>query len=236
MKHAAETGVYTLKKCLWEDLFFSRDNSPAIPYKEEYFRKFFDVLDDILLSETTQKRIIGFHVHYPENNKLLMDYGHWELLLILMLFSLIGARIKNEETRKKLQEKCFFCSGKVRFDWPVIHDFYCKKIAPMALDDFLKLPDEKLSELEKVLRVVAESAWEYTNCIDLSDDDKCRKVIETLLNNAYFMIIAAPDSDTSLQTAASMYGSFAKLLETKIENLEDGWKIFEGDCYECFSD
>ena len=229
MKYAAETGVYSLGKCLWEDLYFSKDNAPAIPYKEEYFRKFFDVLDDILLSDSETQRIIGFQVHYPENGKLLLDYGHWELLLVLMLFSLIGARVKDEKIRQQLQEKCFFCDGKIRFDWQTPEQFYREKISGFKLDDFLKLPDEKLSELEKVLRTVAESAWEYTNCIDLSDDAKCVKVIETLLRNSYFMVVAAPDSDTSLQTAASMYGAFAKLLETRIENLEADWTVFKGE-------
>ena len=229
MKYAVETGVYSLGKCLWEDIIFSKDNAPAIPYKEEYFRKFFDVLDDILLSENTPQRIIGFHVHYPEKDKRLLDYGHWEILLMLMLFSLIGARVKDEKIRQILKGKCFFCNGHIRFDWQTLHDFYCCRITDFTLDNFLQLPDGELSELEKILRVAAESAWEYTNCIDLSDDEKCCKVIETLLNNAYFMIVAAPNGDTSLQTAASMYGAFAKLLETKIENLEEGWTVFNGE-------
>lgn len=235
MKYAAETGVYSLKKCLWEDLFFSKDNSPAIPYKEEYFRKFFDVLDDILLSAAPVRRIVGFHVHFPKADKHLLDYGHWEILLILMLFSLIGARIKDEKIRKMMQDKCFFCDGKIRFDWHTLHDFYNDKIANFTLDDFLKLPDDELSELEKILRVVAESAWEYTNCIDLSNDAKCCQVIETLLKKAYFMVVAAPDDESSLQTAASMYGAFVQLLDTKIETLDAEWKIFEGDENECFA-
>ena len=73
MKHASETGVYSLRKCLSEDLIFSKDAAPAIPYKEEYFRRFFDLLDDILLSEKTVKRIIGFQVHYPEEDKFILD-------------------------------------------------------------------------------------------------------------------------------------------------------------------
>lgn len=235
MKYAAETGVYSLEKCLWEDIFFSKDNSPAIPYKEEYFRKFFDVLDDILLSGKSTPRIIGFHVHYPQDGKLLLDYGHWEILLIMMLFSLIGEKIQDENIRQELKEKCFFCDGKMRFDWQTLQDFYCEKIAAFKLCDFLKLPDEKLSPLEKALRIVAESAWEYTNCIDLSDDEKCKKVIETLLKDAYFMVVAAPDGDSSLQTAASMYGSFVKLLDTKIEELDEDWVIFKGDENGCFS-
>ena len=84
-----------------------------------------------------------------------------------------------------------------------------------------------MNELEKSLRPLAESAWEYTNCIDLSTDEKCQNVINTLLENAYFMTVAAPDGDSSLQTAASMYGSFIQLMDTRIENLEEGWQIYE---------
>lgn len=226
MKHASETGVYQLKKCLCEDLIFSKDAAPAIPYKEEYFRKFFDVLDDILLSAEPTKRIIGFQVHYPVADKHILDYGHWELLLIIMLFALIAARIKDENAKENLK-KYFFCGDTPRFDWASINEFWQNKIASCQLDDFLKLPDDELSELEKHLRPVAESAWEYTNCIDLSSDEKCLKVIETLLNDAYFMVVAAPDGDSSLQTAASMYGSFMQLLETRIETLEESWKIYE---------
>ena len=84
-----------------------------------------------------------------------------------------------------------------------------------------------MNELEKSLRPLAESAWEYTNCIDLSTDEKCADVIKTLLKNAYFMVVAAPDGNTSLQTAASMYGSYIQLMDTRIENLEEGWQIYE---------
>ena len=225
MKHASETGVYSLKKCLCEDFIFSKDSAPAIPYKEEYFRKFFDNLDDILLSKEPVRRIIGFQVHYPVEDKFILDYGHWELLLIIMLLSLIAEKLNAAEQEKI--RTYLFCGGSPRFDWQSINDFWHSKIASFKLGDFLKLPDEELSELEKHLRPVAESAWEYTNCIDLSNDEKCLKVIETLLNNAYFMVVGAPDGDASLQTAASMYGAFVQLMDTRIETLEEGWKIYE---------
>lgn len=226
MKYAAETGVYSLKKCFCEDLIFFKDTAPAIPYKEEYFRKFFDNLDDILLSENTQKRIIGFQVHYPADDKFILDYGHWELLLVMCLFSLIAARIKDENCKENVR-KYLFCNAASRFDWQSIDEFMHLTVGNAVIDDFLKLPDDELSEIEKHLRPVAESAWEYTNCIDLSSDEKCLNVIETLLEHAYFMIVAAPDDEASLQTAASMYGSFVQLMDTRIENLEEGWKIYE---------
>ena len=225
MKYISETGVYSIGKCLTGDYIFAKDNAPAIPYKEEYFRKFFDVLDDILLSANQPDRIIGFHANYPENGKIMTDYGHWELLLILMLFSLIGEKIQSDTARNDLK-KIFSINNAPRFEWQSINDFYCNKIADFKLNEFLQLPDEKLSALEKNLRPVAESAWEYTNCIDLGNDEKCLQVIENLLKNGYFMIVCAPDPDSSLQTAASMFGSFEKLLDTRIENLEQGWKIY----------
>ena len=226
MKHASETGVYSLKKCLCEDLIFSKDNAPAIPYKEEYFRKFFDNLDDILLSKEPVRRIIGFQVHYPQEDKFILDYGHWELLLIFMLFALIAEKISDTAAKEKIRNY-FFCGELQRFDWQSINDFWHEKISVFKLNEFLQLPDEELSELEKHIRPVAESAWEYTNCIDLSSDEKCLNILDTLLSNAYFMVVGAPDGDASLQTAASMYGAFVQLMETRIENLEEGWKIYE---------
>ena len=41
------------------------------------------------------------------------------------------------------------------------------------------------------------------------------------------MVVGAPDGDASLQTAASMYGAFVQLMDTRIETLEEGWKIYE---------
>ena len=101
MKHASETGVYSLGKCFTEDLIFSKDTAPAIPYKENHFRKFFDAFDDILLSKEPTKRIIGFHVHYPVGDKFILDYGHWEILLAAFFFSLTAARIKDSSIHKK---------------------------------------------------------------------------------------------------------------------------------------
>ena len=226
MKYASETGIYSLRKCLCEDLIFFKDAAPAIPYKEEYFRKFFDNLDDILLSGCRTKRIIGFQVHYPDGDKFILDYGHWEILLIIMLFALIAEKINDRTAREKIKNY-FSCGGIFRFNWQSISDFSSSQLVSFKLGEFLKLPDEELSELEKNLRPVAESAWEYTNCIDLSSDEKCLQVIDTLLQDGYFMVVGAPDGDTSLQTAASMYGSFVQLMDTRIENLEDGWKIYE---------
>ena len=226
MKHASETGVYSLRKCLSEDLIFSKDAAPAIPYKEEYFRRFFDLLDDILLSEKTVKRIIGFQVHYPVGDKFILDYGHWELLLTLCFLSLTAEKIQDGKTKEDMQ-KYFFCNARHRFDWLSINDFMQKWVCSFKINEFLKLPDDELSEIEKHLRPVAESAWEYTNCIDLGSDEKCLQIIKILLENAYFMVVAAPDDESSLQTAASMYGSFMQLTDTRIENLEEGWKIYE---------
>ena len=226
MNYIHETGVYSLGKCLHEKMTFFKENAPAIPYKEEYFKKFFDVLDDILLSANAPRRIIGFQVHYPIGEKFSLDYGHWELLLIMCLFSLIAARVKNEEAKKQIKEY-LFCNGKSRFDWQSINDFMLEQVGNFKLDEFLKRPDDKLSEIEKHLRPIAESAWEYTNCIDLGTDEKCLKVIDDLRNRAYFMVVAAPDDESSLQTAASMYGSFMQLMDTRLENLEEGWKIYE---------
>ena len=226
MKHASETGVYSLGKCFTEDLIFSKDTAPAIPYKENHFRKFFDAFDDILLSKEPTKRIIGFHVHYPVGDKFILDYGHWEILLAAFFFSLTAARIKDSSIQQEIRKYLLY--GNIpRFDWQTIADFWQEVIAEFKVDDFLKLPDEELNELEKSLRPLAESAWEYTNCIDLSTDEKCADVIKTWLQNAYFMVVAAPDGDTSLQTAASMYGSYIQLMDTRIENLEEGWQIYE---------
>ncbi len=226
MKHASETGVYSLKKCLAEDLIFFKDAAPAIPYKEEYFRKFFDLLDDILLSEKEVKRIIGFQVHYPLENKFILDYGHWELLLTQCLLALIAEKIQDSKQKEDMQ-KYFFCGSEFRFNWMSINDFMKKRVCSFKVNEFLKLPDEELSEIEKHLRPVAESAWEYTNCIDLGSDEKCLQVVKNLLKNAYFMVVAAPDDEASLQTAASMYGSFIQLTDTRIENLEESWNIYE---------
>ena len=226
MNHVSETGVYSLGRCLTKEFIFFKDSSPAIPFKEEYFRKFFDNLDDILLDADQPKRFIGFQANYPCEDKYSMDYGHWEILLIVMLFSLIGAKIQNENAREKIREY-FFCGPHLRFDWEPVNDLWHKHIANFTLHDFLQLPDEKLSSVEKAVRPVAESAWEYTNCIDLSSDEKCINTVGKLLKNAYFMVVSAPDADTSLQTAASMYGSFIKLMDTKIETLEPGWIIYE---------
>lgn len=228
MKYASETGVYSLRRCFCAELCFFKDDASAIPYKDEYFRKFFDLFDDILLSEDSPSKIIGFQVHYPEKDRFVLDYGHWELLLAAMFFSLVGARMRSEELRQKVRQM-FFCEEYPRFNWNSISGFWHDKIAGFKIDEFLKLPDNELDSVEKSIRPVAESAWEYINCIDISDDVKCVNVLNKIIDKAYFMVVAADDSDSSLQTAASMFGSYMKLTEIVIDELEEGWKIFEGE-------
>jgi hypothetical protein len=146
--------------------------------------------------------------------------------MMLMRFSILAEKLQSEADRTRLIYECLQINNSFRINWKHIENFYQNELLALNLTAFIKKSDDELSAVEKVLRDVAEAAWEYTNCIDISNDDKIMKFVNNILENAMFMVVIGANSDESLEVAASMYGSFKKLLAIDLDTLDSEWKRF----------
>lgn len=220
-------GIYKLKTVINSDIIWHKDNSPAIPFKYEYSQLFFNQIDKIALAEgVAEPTLIALCAVYENKEKFYLDYGHWEILMMLMLFSILAEKLQSEADRTRLIYECLQINNSFRINWKHIENFYQNELLALNLTAFIKKSDDELSAVEKVLRDVAEAAWEYTNCIDISNDDKIMKFVNNILENAMFMVVIGANSDESLEVAASMYGSFKKLLAIDLDTLDSEWKRF----------
>ncbi len=221
------SGIYKLDTVINSNLLWHKDNSPAIPFKYEYSQLFFNQIDRIALAEgETPKSLIGLCAVYIDAEKHYLDYGHWELLMTLMLFSMLAEKVQDPDLKEKIVNVYLKKDNLSRINWKHIDSFYQNELLQLRLTDFVKKPDEELSAIEKVLREVAEAVWEYTNCISINNDEEIMTLINNLLAKAMFMVIIGGNSDESLSVAASMYGSFSKLIATDLENLPPEWNFF----------
>ncbi len=221
------TGIYRLKTVVKSDIIWYKDLSPAIPFKYEYSQLFFNQIDKIALAESIPPQtLIALCAVYEENDNFYLDYGHWEILMILMLFSLLGEKLQSESNRNQLIYECLQINNNLRLNWKHIDKFFREEVLALNLTRFIKKADEELSAVEKVLRDIAEAVWEYVNCIATDSDEKIMDFVDKLLENAVFMVVIGGNSDESLEAAASMYGSFGKLLATDLNKLDNEWKYF----------
>ena len=221
------TGIYKLATAINSDIIWFKDHSPAIPFKYEYSQLFFNQIDKIALADNNiLMTLVAMCAVYRDNDKFYLDYGHWEVLMLLMLISMLSEKIQSDELRKIFIDNHLQLSGAKRLNWKHIDKFYEQELLGLNLTKFVKKSDEELSEIEKVLRDVAEAVWEYTNCISINSDEEIMKFINNLLENAQIMVVIGGNSDESLEVAAGMYGSFGRLLNTDLTKLDSEWKFY----------
>ena len=221
------SGIYKLSTVINSDIVWYKDHSPAIPFKYEYSQLFFNQIDKIALADSdVPVALVAMCAVYREEDKFYLDYGHWEVLMLLMLLSMLAEKIQSDELRKQVIDKYLQTPDLKRLNWKHIDNFYSDELLGLNLTKFVKKSDEELSEIEKVLRDVAEAVWEYTNCISIENDEAIMKFINNMLEKAQIMVVVGGNSDESLEVAAGMYGAFARLLSTDLTKLDSEWKFY----------